>query len=89
MSTLAEAIKNEILTDMSNGVVPYTVNSFSELHDYVDANCYGGLCNERVMDGLISFFGGRDADEAMPDGLMAYINNAQDIVDGWLRGYHE
>ena len=39
-----ERSKVEILEDMSSGIVPTTVSSFSELHDYVDANEYGGLC---------------------------------------------
>lgn len=38
---LAETIKSEILRDMLDGTVPITVSSFSELHDFVDANMYG------------------------------------------------
>ena len=41
-----ERSKLEILQDIASGVVPGTVSSFSELHDYVDANEYGGLCAE-------------------------------------------
>ena len=41
----ARAIR-EILEDMKNGVVPEHVSTFSELHDYVDANEYGGLCED-------------------------------------------
>jgi len=40
----------EILDDVRLGVVPPTVESFSELHDYVDANVYGGLCDEEDVD---------------------------------------
>ena len=36
-----ERSKAEILEDIASGVVPDTVSSFSELHDYVDANEYG------------------------------------------------
>lgn len=38
--------KSEILADIADGTVPATVATFSELHDYVDANCYGGLCDD-------------------------------------------
>ena len=38
--------KMEILNDIKHGPVPVTVASFSELHDYVDANEYGGFCSE-------------------------------------------
>ncbi len=85
MNLLAETIKQEIMLDLSMGVVPYSVGSFAELHDYVDANCYGGLCDEGVANGLIALFGGRDGDGAMPDGMMAYINAAQNEVDIWIK----
>ncbi len=35
-----ESAKREILEDISAGTIPGSVNSFSELHDYVDANDY-------------------------------------------------
>ena len=38
--------KREIIADIASGRVPATVKTFSELHDYVDANEYGGLCDE-------------------------------------------
>jgi hypothetical protein len=37
-----ERAKREVLADVADGTVPATVQSFSELHDYVDANGYGG-----------------------------------------------
>jgi len=41
-----ERMKREVLADVRKGVVPVTCKSFSALHDYVDANCYGGFCEE-------------------------------------------
>ena len=44
-TTLEQAIersKSEILGDVVEGTVPATCASYSELHDYVDANGYGG-----------------------------------------------
>lgn len=38
--------KKEILSDIKEGIVPDTVTSFSDLHDFVDANYYGGFCAE-------------------------------------------
>lgn len=38
--------KKEIEEDIQLKIVPYTINRFEDLHDYVDANCYGGLCDE-------------------------------------------
>jgi len=36
----------QIRRDIANGRVPSTVRDFSQLHDYVDANEYGGLCDD-------------------------------------------
>ena len=36
----------ELCEDIASGLVPSTVSSFAELHDYVDANCYGGFCDD-------------------------------------------
>lgn len=36
----------EIRFDVYTKRVPETVADFSELHDYVDANSYGGFCDE-------------------------------------------
>jgi hypothetical protein len=36
--------KEEIRADVAAGRVPASVARFSELHDFVDANEYGGLC---------------------------------------------
>lgn len=41
--TIIERAKKEIMADIETGRVPSTVTTFSELHDYVDANEYGGL----------------------------------------------
>ncbi len=38
--------KQEILNDIREDRVPAGITSFSELHDYCDANEYGGLCEE-------------------------------------------
>lgn len=35
--------KREILADIANGQVPADVRNFSHLHDFVDANEYGGV----------------------------------------------
>jgi hypothetical protein len=38
--------KTEILADIENGTLPKTVKSYYEMNDFVDANCYGGFCEE-------------------------------------------
>ena len=46
---VVEQAKTEILADVAAGTVPSTCASFSELHDYTDANGYGGAF-ERPFD---------------------------------------
>ena len=49
MKNKTEAIarcQREILEDIASGRVPATVERFSQLHDYVDANEYGGACED-------------------------------------------
>lgn len=75
----------EIRADIASGRVPATVSGFAELHDYVDANEYGGYCEDAFADALIEEFGGRDEDEGMPQAFLDFINAAQDVIDVWLQ----
>lgn len=77
-------IKKEILEDVRAGIVPASVKSFRDLHDYVDANCYGGFCDDEYIDALIKHFGGRDEHEGMPDGVLVYLNDAQNATSTWI-----
>lgn len=80
---LAERIKAEILEDVKNGIVPATVKSFSELHDYVDANCYGGT--EALLDEMDKQ--APDTDEGHSRAMSALVdicNPAQEIINDWI-----
>lgn len=63
----------EIDHDIEQGVVPPTVASFSELHDHVDANCYGGA-------------EGYPAEDFPTDRFCNFWNRVQNAADAWLRG---
>lgn len=80
-----ERMKQEIIEDIKAGRVPADCPSFSALHDYVDANCYGGFCEDDVMQALLEHYGGRDENEGMPDELMDYFNEAQNSIDLWIK----
>lgn len=71
-----ERAKREVLEDIASGRVPDTVASFSELHDYVDANEYGGLCDAGPIDWL-------DPDEVDP---LDSGNRVQNAVHAWIVG---
>lgn len=80
-----ERMKQEILGDIKAGRVPADCPSFSALHDYVDANEYGGFCEDALASALIEHFGGHDKNEGMPDKMMEYLNDAQNAIDLWLK----
>lgn len=69
--SLIERIRVEVIDDALDGRVPATVRDFSELHDFVDANCYGSLCED--------FCPLSTSDEDVD-----IINAAQDAISGWL-----
>lgn len=85
LEMLVADMKSEILQDVKDGFVPSGVLSFSELHDYRDANCYGGLCEDTIADALIAQFGGCDEHEGMPQGMIDFINLAQAEIDTWIK----
>jgi hypothetical protein len=55
LRAVAERAKREVLAHVAAGIVPRTCASFSELHDFVDANGYGGAF-ERPFDNNESDF---------------------------------
>lgn len=80
-----DIMKAEITAGVLSGRVPCSVESFGDLHDYVDANEYGEICEDEVYDNLVEHFGGRDADEGMPQGMVDFINALQDAGNAWIK----
>lgn len=78
-------MKQEIIDDVKAGLVPIDCPSFSSLHDYVDANCYGGFCENNEMQALTDHFGEFGKDEGMPEALINYLNDAQNSIDRWIK----
>lgn len=66
----------EIIEDINAGTLPFDVNGFGVLHDYVDANTYGGLCDEGPIDW------GYDAE--LGDANMDPGYQVQSAVHDWL-----
>lgn len=71
---VVERAKSEVLADIAAGHVPATVATFAELHDYVDANYYGG-----------AFEGELSEDDAERDLQVAFWNRVQNAVDQWIK----
>src|SRR4051812_26386223 len=80
---LAERMKAEIVEDVLNGIVPENVAGFSELHDYVDANVYGGT------EGILAAFHAHattDAEHVVAwDAFCDLCNPAIETVNGWIK----
>lgn len=66
---VADRVQREILDLVADGFIPAEVRTFGVLHDYIDANTLGGLCDEDDPNSDIS---GED---------WARI---QDLVEPWL-----
>jgi hypothetical protein len=71
---IIERAKVEILDCVTHLQVPPTVTSFSDLHDHVDANEFGGFTRDDCP-----FFteSGLDTDK---------VNAVQDALDAWIKG---
>jgi hypothetical protein len=74
MNTIAQAIaqaKTEIAEDVAAGHIPATVETFADLHEYVDANMYGAEI-ERV--------------EGDVESMIDAVNAVQGALDAWIKG---
>lgn len=80
------SMKLGIINDVQASILPPGIKSFSDLHNYVDANEYGGFCIEEFVEPLTQLFSGRDKDEGMPQAMLDFMNEAQGIIDAWIKG---
>ena len=78
LDALVSIMKHEITADIAEMRIPHNVSSYSDLHDYVDANCYGGFCEDDAHPWAWKPEGG------LTDAATDLINAATDIVDKWL-----
>lgn len=67
-AAIVERVITEIRDDVRRGVLPYLPDTFSELHSFVDANTYGGMCDENA-----------NADVSTEDWY-----GIQDVVQDWM-----
>ncbi len=81
---LAETIKVEVLEGIAAGWIPETVATFSELHDYCDANTLGD--QEAVWHAFhVLYPAPEDGDrEEMLNKACDHGNATQTIVHNWL-----
>lgn len=81
---LAEKMKADILQDVANGDVPPTVASFSDLHEYTDANLYGGT--EKLLDAVTAQLPDTEAGHTTAlNAVTDLMHRAVNIVDAWIK----
>jgi hypothetical protein len=80
-----EVAKQEIEEDIRNGAVPNTINSFSKLHDYVDANLYVNDAErqDRRIGPLGKKLGWTTQD------YVEFTNRVIEEIDNWLKHRNE
>lgn len=71
----------EVLNDVREGTVPASVASFSELHDHVDANGYGGAFDWPASMSEQSDLG----NHRYTDLHCRFWNTVQNRVDAWIK----
>jgi hypothetical protein len=72
-ATIVSTMKAQILDDIHEGTVPADVKTYSQLHDYVDANMYGNWENLAPIE-----------NDEQWDALTTVVGQAQDTVNEWL-----
>jgi hypothetical protein len=72
LKATVKRVRQEILDDVAAGRVPASVQSFAGLHDFVDANEYGGACEWTEK-------------EWSTDRFSIFWNQVQNTLDTWIR----
>lgn len=72
-----EWARDEIGGDVNAGRIPATVRSFAALHDYVDANAYGGAFQWPCLPS-------EDRDDAYQQHFTAFWNEVQNGLNDWI-----
>lgn len=78
VAAVAAKAQREILADIRSGAVPVTVRSFAQLHDYVDANSYGGGFDWPCLPS-------ETEDDAYQQAFTDFWNAVQGRVDHWIK----
>jgi len=80
---IVERMKVEIVADVKAGIVPSTVTSFLDLHNYVDANCYGGA--EDIFGEFVTESAADHEHQAKLDIFNSLITPAIEATDAWIK----
>jgi hypothetical protein len=88
IAAAVEISKAEIIGMVGNGVISAYVESFGDLHDFVDANEIGGFCDEDLQPIFDQIFVHTEQDiingTIASETEMDATNRVQDIVSAWI-----
>jgi hypothetical protein len=73
MNARIEQGKKEILADIADGTIPTTPKNFNELHDFVDANEYAGLCDDNFYEKFLTH-----------EDYLRFSQTVQEHLDAWI-----
>lgn len=93
VARIVARVKDEVLKDIADGTVPEDVADFSTLHDFVDANTYGGLAdyeNDPTTDPVVkalwaAHWAGEEDLDFSDSPIFAFASAVQDKVHEWLK----
>ena len=77
--TVARA-KREILADAKAGVFQGPITTFADLHDYADANVYGGFCAGGHYAWTLT-----DPTDPHNQRFCDFVNEVQNQIDAWIK----
>ncbi|HEX4053851.1 MAG TPA: hypothetical protein VHX86_06270 [Tepidisphaeraceae bacterium] len=80
---IVERMKAEIVGDVKEGIVPANVASFLDLHNFVDANCYGGA--EEIFGEFVTESATDHEHQAKLDIVNSLITPAIEATDAWIK----
>lgn len=83
LEEMVERMKVEIVADVMAGIVPADIVSFSELHNYVDPNGYGGA--EELFGEVVTESASDQEHQAKLDIVSAIMTPAIQATDSWIR----
>lgn len=77
----------QIMHGIHDGTVPHgVIKTFGDLHDYVDANEYGGLCDSAVTAAANKLMPHKAGEDCISSGdYMDLANDIQNRLDLWIR----
>lgn len=65
-------MKAEILEDIASRRVPESIDAFEDLHSFVDANEYGGFCEDETYEAVLDQLG------------ESFFTECQEAIHEWL-----